>query len=105
MTANFGAGEISGEMTNFNRQDPDGIAEDIPGTMAMQTAAFDVNGFSGNLAPDAAFTDTTNVTITSGTYSGAFYGPEANEVAGVLTLTGSGDNDFNGIGYFRGFDN
>ena len=39
----------------------------------------------------------------TGTYSGNFYGSDAEEVGGVMTLTGTdGDGGFTGTGYFLG---
>ena len=102
MTANFGAGEVSGVMSNFVAEDEFGD-QALDGTVAMNTATFTQNGFKGTLTADDAF-GAGGVTIDpTSTYSGAFYGPSAEQVAGVINLTGSdGTDGFNGIGYFIG---
>ncbi len=103
MTADFGAGEISGTMSNFTRQDPGSNTQaSVAGTVAMDSTSFNNNGFAGTLSPDPTFANNLNVDAGSGTYSGAFYGPDANEVAGVLSLSVTdGGTNFNGIGFFE----
>ena len=101
MTADFGAGEISGVMSNFAEQDE--LLGYVPfaGSVAMNKATITQNGFKGTLTADDAFgADGVTIDPTS-TYSGAFYGPSAETVAGVLNVTGSnGIAGYNGIGYF-----
>ncbi len=105
MTADFGDGTVSGLLNNFEARDP-GEAEytGLLGTVTMTEAEFDVNGFKGGLVADAAFASDTGVTLdTSSAYSGAFYGPNAEEVGGVFSISGSDDDGaFNGIGFFAG---
>ncbi len=105
MTADFDGGNISGKMTGFTQQNPaSGPEVPVAGTMTMERANFDVNGFSGNLTADNALTSALDTTTLDGTYSGAFYGPEANEVAGAIGVTGTAPEigGFNGAGYFVG---
>ena len=78
---------------------------DIAGTLNMETANFSVNGFSGGLSSDAAFTAATGFQIDgSSSYGGAFYGPEAEEIGGVIEATGTDDEgeSWNAIGFFTG---
>lgn len=102
LDANFGAGTISGVMSNFETRGP---GEDdwtsIDGTIAMSSSSFESNGFQGNLTPDADWRADTNASLT-GTYSGAFFGPNAEEAAGGISASGTDDElgDFNAIGFF-----
>jgi hypothetical protein len=104
MTANFGAGTISGVMDAFEVRDA-GQSDfvDVLGSIAMTEAEFTVNGFEGGLAPDAEFLAENDVILdSSSTYSGAFYGPNAEEVGGVFSVSGTDESEaFNGIGYFE----
>ncbi|MDN5788246.1 transferrin-binding protein-like solute binding protein [Pseudorhodobacter sp.] len=105
MTADFGKGEVSGKLTGITAQQPGSAArESLPGSVLLNTAKFNNNGFKGSVSADAAFADNSGLTVGSGTYGGAFYGPAANEVAGGLTFTGTaeGGTALNGIGYFQG---
>ena len=101
MTADFGAGEISGVMSNFVGENRDLGDQPLAGSVAMNKATFTQNGFKGTLTADDAF-GANGVTIDpTSTYSGAFYGPSAETVGGVLNVTGSnGVAGYNGIGYF-----
>ena len=89
MTADFGAGEVWGTIGNTTVKDPGSNVRDaIGGTVKMNKTSFDNNGFAGTLTADQ-------------TFSGAFYGPKAEEVAGVLTLgLTDGDESMNGSGFF-----
>jgi hypothetical protein len=105
MLADFGGGRISGEMTDIAIQRPgEGTFTPRPGTWAMEEAPFAVNGFTGRLAPDAEYLAASPGASVdpSSTYSGAFYGPAAEEVGGVLSISGVGQNGlpFNGVGAF-----
>jgi len=103
MTADFGAGEISGTMDNFTIQDPGEAETAVAGSIAMSAADFTQNAYSGTLSADAAWTAAGNPTLATGSYSGAFYGPDADVVSGVLSATGSDDGDgFIAYGYFEG---
>ncbi len=105
MSADFGAGTISGMLDNMQIRDPgETDFTSIDGTMTMETTSFEVNGFRGDLTADADFTAATGATLdASSNYSGAFYGPNAEEVGGVISATGSGEGDpFNAIGMFTG---
>jgi C-lobe and N-lobe beta barrels of Tf-binding protein B len=78
MVADFDANQISGQSTTFDIRQP-GAAEFSPGsyTLWLQPTAIDGNGFTGQMQSDYRFMN--------GTYSGEFYGGNAQEVAGILT--------------------
>ena len=101
MTANFGAGTISGAMTNFTLRPPGGTDAPIAGSVAMNSAPFAVNAYQGRLAPDAAFSASTGVSSLNATYSGAFYGGAAQETGGVISGTGTRNGGaVNATGFF-----
>jgi hypothetical protein len=105
MFADFGGGTISGKMTDIAIRRPgEASFTPRPGTWAMEEAPFAVNGFTGKLTPDADYLAASpGATVdASSSYSGAFYGPGAEEVGGVLSISGVGQNGlpFNGIGAF-----
>ncbi|RUS65009.1 hypothetical protein EGN72_01975 [Pseudorhodobacter sp. E13] len=105
MTADFGKGEVSGSLTGITVQAPDASTRtSIAGVLTMDKTTFDKNGFRGSISPDATFANSSGLSNGSGTYSGAFYGPKAEEVAGTLSLTATeeGGGGINGIGYFVG---
>lgn len=105
MTADFGKGEVSGALTGITLQNPGSETRDaLAGALILNTAKFDKNGFKGSVSPDATFASDSGLTGGSGTYGGAFYGPAAQEIAGGLTFTGTGEGatKLNGIGYFIG---
>lgn len=105
MTADFAGGTISGNIDNLSVRAPGTNWDDreaIGGAIAMNPASFDVNGFQGHLVPNDVL-KAEGIEMEA-TYSGAFYGPEANEVAGTMSGTGSLDGtDYNSIGYFKGW--
>jgi len=105
MTADFGKGEVSGSLTEITIQEPGSDTRTaVAGSMSLDKTTFDQNGFKGSVSPDATFIDNAGLQSGSGTYAGAFYGPEAEEVAGTLGFTGTevGGSGLNGYGYFIG---
>lgn len=106
MTADFGAGTISGVMDAFEVRDAgESDFVGVLGSIAMTEAEFSVNGFEGGLAPDAEFLAENDVSLdASSSYSGAFYGPNAEEVGGVFSVSGTDESEaFNGIGFFEAY--
>jgi hypothetical protein len=68
----------------------------------MTRAQISANGFAGGklVATDPSGTVGS---LAGSTYSGRFYGPDADQVAGVLSIQGTGaDGKFVGTGYFAG---
>ncbi len=103
MTADFGAGTMSGAMNNITYEPPGGVIIPLAGSIAMNSSTISGNSYSGTLTPDAAYTADTGVTLdASSRYSGAFYGPAADQTGGTLSLSGTdgGGSGFNGVGYF-----
>lgn len=102
MTANFGAGTISGRLENLTVQDPGADRVDQIGAILLNESQFDVNGFAGTVSVDQALSDD-GVNLTRGGYSGAFYGPVAEEVGGVIFGEYVDDGVTNNAdGYFHG---
>jgi hypothetical protein len=92
LTADFGTGEINGQIAGIQAYDTDtdtrlgtvndiGLAASISGS--SYTGATSVIGRAGN-----AF----DISGASGQISGGFYGPAANETAGVFYLNGGTNN-------------
>ena len=96
LTANFGTGAVSGSVTGIN-------AYSVDNGGGTQTLLGTVNniGLSGTIS-GAHFSGTTSVTGTAGTafdisgatgtVTGGFYGPSANETAGVFNVRGGTNN-------------
>ena len=107
MTADFGAGTMSGLLTDITMQTGSGTEAPVAGSITMNSSTINGNSYSGMLTADGAFTAASGVTIDpSSTYSGSFYGPAAEQTGGGIALTGSdASGDFNGIGYFTGDKN
>ena len=110
MTANFINGTVNGSLINI-RSGPEStnpvVLTSNPGTILMNNAPISGNGFSGTVTPDSTFASTaSNPTISSGTYSGNFFGPAADEVGGTLSLTGTNTSGaFNANGVFTATKN
>lgn len=80
------------------------------GTIAMTEAKISGNGFSGgtlkqgtDVSLPTAVTHDVEVDISGSTYSGRFYGPNAEQVGGAINVTGVSDSGaVAGQGYFAG---
>ncbi|GLQ53773.1 hypothetical protein GCM10010862_10320 [Devosia nitrariae] len=99
MAADFNASTISGAITDLSTETRSNgtwsASQAIAGSVAMDNAAIAGNEFSGNLTPSANLTAT--VGDFTGTYAGKFFGPNGEEVGGVLSITG---DDAVGTGFF-----
>ncbi|MCV2863958.1 transferrin-binding protein-like solute binding protein [Defluviimonas sp. WL0075] len=107
MTADFGAATIAGSIYNIETRPAGGSSFDPTlGSISMDETDIVGNSFDGTLTPDADLRTSLDLSAdTSGTYSGRFYGPNAEEVAGTLTITGAdgtGTDPFSGVGFFWG---
>lgn len=105
ITANFGSGTISGEISNLRwgwTGDRDS-REDIDGVIVMDATAIASDGaYSGSLTPDAAFDANGVVSSSGGSYTGEFFGPEAENAAGAISMNMSADGtDYVGAGFFN----
>jgi hypothetical protein len=87
-TANFGTNSLTGAFTNMKVITDNGAAVSTPWNDVSVTAAIAGNRFSGSVnAAAPAQTGTYTVTgNTTGLIDGGFYGPNANELAGVWSL-------------------
>lgn len=99
MSADFNAATISGAITDLSTKtrvnDTWSNSQALAGSVSMDSTAISGNGFSGNLTPSADLTAV--VGDFTGTYGGKFYGPNGEEVGGVLSITG---DDSVGAGFF-----
>jgi hypothetical protein len=109
MAADFGAGKVSGTMSNLFLELRTGQTVDETrnpaGTIQLEEAAIQANAFTGGMSPDAVLTANDSAVATfadSGTYSGAFYGPNAEEIGGTMSFDADvNGNRFLGIGHFQ----
>jgi hypothetical protein len=107
LTANFGAGTVSGAVDRI-RVRPAGEEDsvDVAGTIAMNPSAIVGNGFAGGLTADADYQSNVGTIDASSSYSGKFYRESAEQVAGVLNVTGQvagGGGGYAADGFFEGF--
>lgn len=79
LTADFAASTISGAIENLWRRLPDQDWSQVTGSLSIRNGQIDGNALSADLT-GFGFTGTAN---------GAFYGPDAAEVGGILTGTHS----------------
>lgn len=113
LTANFGAGKVSGDVTNLesrlpNNVDPTQSWTPFDGALTLQETDIEGNGFTGAITSDADF-DTNFGSIDNGsTYSGTFFGPNGEEVGGGINGTGTSavnGTPWIGFGVFQGYKN
>lgn len=113
LTADFGANTIAGEgdITQLQLRSGSTVNSDTDpeGGLVFEEAAIQGNAFLGNLNPDAdllAAEPELSAIIDASTYSGAFYGPNGEEVGGVTSGTavigGDEGNEFLMYGTFQG---
>ena len=102
MEADFGAGTVSGEMGNLFFEEFAGNTEvddfEVDGSIIMNETSIQANAFGGSLSADAALTDDDpgiGSVVAGVGYSGAFYGPEAEEIGGTF----AGGGSYEGQGY------
>ncbi len=98
MTVDFDAKTVAGTADLFAREDIDG------GTVTFGSAPINGNGFTGAFTLDNEarkfFGITNNPT---GVYAGNFFGPNAEDLAGVISYNGTSINGAEiGVGGFRG---
>ena len=107
MTADFGADTIAGtgDVTRV-REEASGEDFDPEGGLVFEETAIQGNAFSGDLNPDADLLTSApelSAVIGSSTYSGAFYGPNAEEIGGVASGSAVvGEDEFLMWGSFQG---
>ncbi|PJF09229.1 hypothetical protein CUR21_12400 [Pseudorhodobacter sp. MZDSW-24AT] len=110
MTANFGAGTVSGAINRLEGRPPQ--AEDptrtwsaVPGSLTLERTAISGNGFTGAVRADSGFTSAIGTVAAGSSYSGTFFGVGAGEVGGGLSLQGTAaetGQGYVGWGFFSG---
>lgn len=109
MVADFGAGTVSGEVTNMagrvpRLEDPTRTWTPFDGALTMEEAAITGNGFTGAITADEGFTAAVGTVDAGSTYSGTFFGPGGEEVGGGINMSGTGAEDgqgYLGFGHWR----
>lgn len=71
----------------------------MAGTFFYDGGVIDGTSFDGSVSVDSDFLTSTNVGAVAGEYEGSFYGPFADEAAGIMT--GTTDGGYNMIGQFN----
>ena len=101
-TANFSTSTLSGRMQDFRIwENGDDSDEPYDLTLTMPETEFGTEGLSGTFdVSGQAVRDAT------GSFDASFWGPDANDVAGTMTVTGTDIEDgdvtpFVGIGHFQ----
>ncbi len=106
LAANFDKGSVSGKMDNLSARTRSGDSgwspwTPVDGTVTLETAKISGNAYDGKLKGDTAFNTLIDGNLDGSTYSGRFYGPKAEETAGVFKLKGTSEGDgFVGSGGF-----
>jgi len=87
-TANFGTNSLTGAFTNINVISDNGNSVSMPWNNVSVTGTISGSHFSGSAtAASPALTNAYTVTGgTTGHFDGSFYGPNANELAGVWSF-------------------
>jgi C-lobe and N-lobe beta barrels of Tf-binding protein B len=103
LTANFGTGAITGAITGIEAYGVSGSGSTQPalGTINDINLAGTISGsaYSGTAAASATAGTAFDISGATGTLKGAFYGPSADETAGVFNLSG-GPNSTTLVGSF-----
>lgn len=112
LAADFAKGSVSGAVGSLEgRESGDAgrtwsALQAVPGRIVLGDAAISSNGFTGGaISLDAAATAALGADISGSTYSGRFYGPNAEQVGGVMNIAGTDDENKKivGVGYFQGY--
>lgn len=106
LNADFAAGSVSGSVDNVEGRDRGAATNNqwtawqaAPGKIILGNAAISSNGFSGgSVSLDATAAQTFGADLSGSTYSGRFYGPDADQVGGVMNIVGTNDEDKKVVG-------
>lgn len=108
LTADFG-GNVQGSVDAIKLRIEENqnvtFNQGIGGSLVLGAAPIQGNGFAGTMSADSTLVANSPMvgTVGTGTYSGAFYGPNAEEIGGSLKGPDPvGTSDFIGFGYFIG---
>lgn len=93
LTADFGAARVSGGVDNMAHREPNAVNPDriwtpFDGSLTLEATDIVGNGFEGAATADAGFNAAIGTVGTDSSYSGTFFGPDAEEVGGTISLTG-----------------
>ena len=96
--ANLSKGTISGRIQDFRNSD---TGEDFDMTLTMPETSFGTEAFSGSFDVSGEI-----IHQTTGSYDASFWGPDANTLAGTMSISGTntrggGTTPFVGVGYFE----
>ncbi len=98
MNVNFDANTIRGT-ANLSKSVEDTGTDVLVGVVTFASAPIIGNGFDGDFTLDNALHDDIGLNATpTGNYSGNFFGPNANDLAGVMRFNGTNANE-NVFGY------
>jgi hypothetical protein len=100
LTANFATGTFTGTVTNVaTKFASDNSASGTGNSLTFSgTIGSGGNGISGTVTPSGAAGTQFDLSATTGTFAGKFWGSNGAEVAGTLTLTGGGITVFAAFG-------
>lgn len=107
LTANISENTVTGTVTDirtelFDQHVSQGQLNQN-GSIALHNGIITNNSFSGDVVMDQNIMDSLNLSALEATFKGAFYGPNIEQAAGVLSGTGTRQNsDINMIGGFYG---
>ena len=95
LTANFATGAVTGSITGINAYSVgNGSGQTLLGTINNIGLSATISGaeYSGTANVTGSAGTAFNITGATGAVKGAFYGPNADETAGVLYLSGGSNN-------------
>jgi hypothetical protein len=104
LEADFGASSIQGDVTGIELSVDGGTPTALGGSLLLNPGTIDGNSFSGTMSADGALASDPLVgaATADGSYSGAFYGPDADEVGGSMSGGSDGPASLLGFGHFTG---
>lgn len=103
LSADFDSQSVSGEITDMFVLGDD-FGENVDGAILLNETQYSINGFEGTLSVDESVAGAQPVvgSLDDGAYSGVFYGPNGEEVGGVMSAEGTVDGqDYNAVGGFH----
>jgi hypothetical protein len=107
IVANFATGSVTGSITGIQAYSVNngGSGQTLLGTINNIGFTASINGsnyagVAGSVTANGPAGTAFDITGGAGAVKGAFYGPTANETAGVFYMTGGGANNLNVVGSF-----
>lgn len=107
LTANIERNTVTGNVANINTELFDQFVSqgrlNQSGSITLDNGIIANSSFSGDVVMDQNIMESLNLSALNATFKGAFYGPNIEQAAGVLSGTGTRqDSDINMIGGFSG---